>query len=74
MRARDVSVAAVRAGIGFPSLCDSLDAVIPVLYALRQSSSGWKFWLRWGINALLGALEEWRRDRCVDIPTPDPET
>ena len=43
-----------------------LDA-LPVLRALAAASSGWRFWLRWGMRALIEALEAYMELRGYDV-------
>ena len=72
MRAAEITAASSRLGLPTGTVCKALDTMLPLLHTLAASSGGWKFWLRWGVNALIGALEEWRAGHCVDIPRPAP--
>lgn len=63
MIARDVEIAAVASQTHPLHLCRALETVLPVLRTLYDRG-GHPFWLRWGMNALIGALEGYQREAC----------
>lgn len=72
MKAQDVEaavIAARREEEGFFSLDPDLilRQALPILRRMAERSKGWKFWLRWGINALIGAVEAYLRLRGFDL-------
>lgn len=70
MRGADVALAVERANKR-GRFCGAVDDVLPVLYILRELATGWKFWIGWGMGALISALEEYRASRCPPAP-PEP--
>jgi hypothetical protein len=46
---------------------DALLDALPVLRALAAASTGWRFWLRWGMRALIEALETYLELRGYDV-------
>jgi hypothetical protein len=67
MKAKDVELAIgnlTRAPSMPRSEWDSrLLAVLPLLEELARRSVGWKFWLRWGVEATLAAVKGYLRLR-----------
>lgn len=61
MKAQDVALAVDAADLFPRDFCTALDKVIPVLRKLKE---GRPFWLRLGMNALIGALEAYRAETC----------
>lgn len=45
----------------------NLAATLPVLRTLAEEKKGWKFWLSWGINALLKAIINYLRGKGWDV-------
>ena len=64
MKAADVARAARETSTTNLILCGALQTVLPVLRALQASSGRWKFWLRWGMGVLIGALESFMDGAC----------
>lgn len=66
MNASDISRSALRAGLDQTVLCASLrDFALPLLRDLHASTSGFKFWLKLALGAVIGALESFVRQRCA---------
>lgn len=61
MTGADVGAAADVLGIKGPSACQAIGVVLPLL---RELTKGRAWWLRYGMAALVRALEQYHRDRC----------
>ena len=61
MKAADVEAALVVTGRPPPHFCLAVASVLPVL---RELAKARVWWLRWGVNALIGALDEYRAKHC----------
>lgn len=64
MRSHDVGVAADAVGVSDGELCAALRTALPVMRELERASKGWKFWLRWGMAALIAAFEGYVARSC----------
>jgi hypothetical protein len=64
MTGHEVSRAARQEGIHPQALCWAIEVLLPVLRQLMQRSSGWRFWQRWGLQALVTALEQVQSSQC----------
>lgn len=64
MNAQDIRAAVNSSHVNVISFCTSLNLVIPVLKNLRKDAGGWKFWLKWGMDALIYALEKYQDEVC----------
>ena len=55
----DVQIAVSQAPGSNKDLNDALRLVLPVLRYLRDRGTGWKFWLKWGMDMLISAVESY---------------
>jgi hypothetical protein len=60
----DIAVARAQAKVQATAFCNALDLVLPVLEQIRKNARGWKFWLRWGMDSLISAIQEYRKNVC----------
>lgn len=61
MTTADVDNAVGDSGLFARDFCRALDLVLPVLRKLKE---GRPWWLRMGMNTLIGALEGYRAETC----------
>ena len=45
------------------SVCDAISVLLPIVKTLANNQ-GFKFWLSWGLNTLVGALEAYQERHC----------
>lgn len=64
MKVTQIDVAVKNSGFDRTTVCTAVNIIIPVLEELAKSQSGWKFWLKWGMNALIAILREYTKLRC----------
>lgn len=64
LRSDHIAIARAQEGIDADLFCDALQTTLPLLRRLRDNASGWKFWLRWGMDAIIFALEEYCEHVC----------
>ncbi|MCK9494165.1 MAG: hypothetical protein M0R75_01535 [Dehalococcoidia bacterium] len=64
MKAADVQAAVTAAALEEARVCSALDVTIPLLDELAKGVGGRRFWLGWGMRALVAALREYRQWRC----------
>jgi hypothetical protein len=73
MRGKDVAKAISLAerntfeGVFLYDINIALVRVFPVLRELAKLAKGWKFWLGWGMNKLLDALEEYLESKGYEV-------
>ena len=59
MKASDLKVVVAAYPLDNEIIDDALKIVLPILEKLMERTSGWKFWLVWGMRALISALKEY---------------
>ena len=64
MTGRDVSQTAESLDVHPQVLCWAIEVILPVLRRLREEGSGWRWWHRWGMDALIRALDEVQTWQC----------
>ena len=67
MNAQQLQAAADDSGINRQALCWAAEVILPVLRRVRSEGVGWRVWQRWGMDALIYALDQ-LRERCGDEP------
>lgn len=64
MKSSDLKNSVDLMGIDKFKVCQAITVLLPVLHDARERATGWKFWLRWGMSTLIGALEAYRKEAC----------
>lgn len=67
MKAHDVRLAVLDLPGDQSEWDDALLRALPVIKKIAGAIGGWKVWLRWGMAALIGAIEAYLRSRGYEI-------
>lgn len=63
MKATDVELAVLDLPGSQREWDEALLRALPVIRKIAETVGGWKVWLRWGMAALIGAIESYLRAR-----------